>query len=74
MGLCEPYIKIPNFEVESTVLIDFVLNVAVIGINLLNQIFSTVNSLNLRCLSHKKYKMTGYFGRGLLDIPTSLYV
>ena len=65
--------EIPDFEVESTVLNDFALNVAIIGINLLIQIFSGVNALNLRCLSHKKYKMTGYLGRGLLDTPASPY-
>jgi len=65
--------EIPDFEVESTVLNGFVLNVAVIEINLLIQIniVSGVNSLNLRYLSHKKYKMTGYLGRGLLDTPAS---
>ena len=46
---------------------DFALNVTVIEIILLIQFFSGVYSLNLRYLSHKKYKMTGYLGRGLLD-------
>jgi len=55
------------------VLDDFALNVAVIEINLLIQISSGVNSLNLRYLSHKKYTMTGYLGRGLLDTPVSPY-
>ena len=50
---------------------DFALNVAVVEINLLIQIVSGVNSLNLRYLSHKKYKMTGYLGWGLLDTPAS---
>ena len=52
-GFCEPRTNIPDFEVESTVLNYFALNVAVIEINLLIQIFSGVSSLNLRCLSHK---------------------
>ena len=69
---CESRTEIPDFKVESRMLSDFALNFLVIEINLFIQIFSSVDCVNLRCLSHKKScNMAGYLGRGLIDTLAS---
>ena len=72
-GFCEPNTEISDFEVESTALNDFALNVAVIEINLSIQIFSGVNSLNIRFIS-QKIQNDGVFGTGKFTWHTCLTI